>query len=57
MRKINLTILSFMAIILLSSCTDSVDNTNNNVLKVETVWESLEKWSETESIPTWFTNK
>lgn len=57
MIKINLTILSFMAIIFLSSCTNSVHNTNDNVLRVEKVWESLEQWIETVSTPTWFINE
>jgi protein involved in sex pheromone biosynthesis len=57
MKKIKLTIVCFMVIILLSSCEIFSKDTTNTVLKVDKSWETQQEWIETEDISTWFTNK
>lgn len=55
MKKIKLTIVTFMVIIFLSSCGVSKNDTETQ--NVQKSWQTHEKWLETESISTWFTNK
>ena len=57
MKKRNLTMLSFMTIIFLSSCSFSSTQEKENIIKVEESGKAIYKWIETNSISTWFTNK